>query len=137
MFALIRPFLPYIAGALIIIGLVIGIDHRGYQRGLHRRDAEIAAMQAAAAKQEAQNAEKVAQAANDYAAKVSAMQPIILRSTDKVTTYAQTPAGRAECLDASRVSTILEDRAALAAASTGSNGSLPARTDPATQPDQR
>lgn len=127
--AFLRPFLPYIAGAVALVAAILWIDHRGYQRGFHRRDAEIAAMQAAAARQEALNAERVRQASDAYAAKVSAMQPIIVRSIDKVQTYAQTPAGRAECLGADRVSSILQDRAALAAAAESGSGLLQSSPD--------
>ena len=134
---LVKPFLPYIAAFLALVGAYLWIDHRGYQRGFHKRDAEIATAQAAAAKQEAENAEKARKAADDYATKVAAMQPIVIRSIDKVKEYAQTPAGRAECLSAERVSSILQDRAALAAASAGSGGPVQAGSDPAAQPDQR
>lgn len=34
----------WIGIGLAILALVIGIDHRGYQRGFHKRDAEIAAL---------------------------------------------------------------------------------------------
>lgn len=44
--------------------------------------------------------------------------PIIVRATDKVTLYAQTPEGAVRCLAADRVRSIAEDRAALFPAET-------------------
>lgn len=127
----------WIGLALAIIGLIIGIDHRGYERGFHKRDAGIAAMQAAAAQQEAAMALKAQQAADTYAARTAALQPIIVHSVDKVQTYAQTPAGRVECLSAERVSSILQDRAQLAAATESGAGPVSASPDSAAHPDQR
>ncbi|MEH3046519.1 hypothetical protein [Sphingomonas adhaesiva] len=46
---------------------------------------------------------RLATAADGYAARISALKPIILRSTDTVREYAQTAAGRAVCLGADRV----------------------------------
>ena len=46
---------------------------------------------------------RLATAANGYAARVAALKPIIVRSTDTVREYAQTAAGRAVCLGADRV----------------------------------
>ena len=48
-------------------------------------------------------AARLATAADGYAARVAALKPIILRSTDTVREYAQTAAGRAVCLGADRV----------------------------------
>lgn len=42
---LAKPFLPYFLAVAAVISLVIWIDHRGYQRGFHKRDAEVAALQ--------------------------------------------------------------------------------------------
>lgn len=46
---------------------------------------------------------RLATAADGYAARLAALKPIILRSTDTVREYAQTAAGRAVCLGAVRV----------------------------------
>ncbi|MBY8826132.1 hypothetical protein [Sphingomonas colocasiae] len=48
-----------------------------------------------------------------YAERLAAIDPIILRSTERVIQYAQTPAGRAACLAADRVRGIEADAAAL------------------------
>ncbi|CAN5367087.1 hypothetical protein BH10PSE14_BH10PSE14_04190 [soil metagenome] len=49
------------------------------------------------------DAQRVTAAVADYADRAAALQPIILRSHDMVTTYAQTPAGTARCLSPDRV----------------------------------
>lgn len=36
--------LPWIGAALLLVGVYLWIDHRGYQRGSHSRDAEVAAL---------------------------------------------------------------------------------------------
>lgn len=59
------------------------------------------------------NAQREASAANAYAARLESMDPIIIRSTDTVTRYAQTPAGAAQCLAADRVLDIDATAAAL------------------------
>ena len=58
---------------------------------------------------------RVASASDAYAARTAALQPIIVRSTDTVRTYAETPAGRASCLGADRVRGLDELDASLAA----------------------
>lgn len=62
---------------------------------------------------ERQHADRVTEAATTYADRLASRQPIIIRSTDTVRTYAQTDAGRARCLGPDRVRGIAEDRAAL------------------------
>lgn len=62
---------------------------------------------------ERQHADRITQATAAYADRLADRQPIIIRSTDTVRTYAQTDAGRARCLGPDRVRGIAEDRAAL------------------------
>ena len=62
---------------------------------------------------ERQHADRIAEATAIYADHLASRQPIIIRSTDTVRTYAQTDAGRARCLGFDRVRGIAEDRAAL------------------------
>jgi len=38
----IRPLMPYIAAALVVLGLLSAYGHREYGRGKHSRDAEVA-----------------------------------------------------------------------------------------------
>jgi hypothetical protein len=73
--------------------------------------------------------QRVISAQDAYANRLQAQEPMIIRAIDKVTTYAQTPAGRATCLAADRVSDILEARRALspanvAASTSGAIGTL-------------
>lgn len=56
---------------------------------------------------------RVTEAQAAYADRITSIEPIIVRSTDTVTRYAQTPAGSAPCLDAERVRGIDADAAAL------------------------
>ncbi|WOF43757.1 hypothetical protein KNJ79_01985 [Sphingopyxis indica] len=78
--------------------------------------------------------QRVTQAVNSYADRIAAIEPVIVRSTDTVTKYAQTSAGSAECLSADRVLGIDADAAALglrpAAAAQGGDSPLPAIPDP-------
>lgn len=83
-------------------------------------------------------ANRLAQAAADYAAWLAARQPIIVRSTNTVREYAQTDAGRVLCRDADRVRAIdaLDAELAEAAGSAG-GGAGPVRADTAAAPGGR
>lgn len=35
---------PYLAATALLVGVYLWIDHRGYQRGFHKRDAEVSAL---------------------------------------------------------------------------------------------
>ncbi|WP_342657146.1 hypothetical protein NPJ82_09330 [Sphingomonas sp. NY01] len=70
---------------------------------------------------ERQHADRITQATATYADRLASRQPIIIRSTDTVRTYAQTDAGRARCLGPDRVRGIAEDRAALHSEDTGAS----------------
>lgn len=88
--------------------------------------------------QEAGHAVAIAGATQDYADRLAAREPIIIRSTNTVREYAQTDAGRVLCRDADRVRAIDALDAELASAShtaTRGNGALPA--DAATPPGRR
>lgn len=65
--------------------------------------AEIAKAEQQRAAEEKRFATQQATALASYADRLAAREPIILRSTDTVRTYAQTTAGRAACLPADRV----------------------------------
>ncbi|MCT8003000.1 hypothetical protein NZL82_14055 [Sphingomonas sanguinis] len=73
----------------------------------------IAAADRARMNAQAGYADRLASAAQGYAADLANRQPIILRSRDTVTRYEQTDAGRALCLAAYRVRGAAEDRNAL------------------------
>lgn len=100
---------PYIVIALLAAALFVtrGTLHNA------RQDAKLLASQSATALAQAQAewASDGKTAAETYATALATRQPIIVRSTDEVTHYAQTPAGAAHCADAGRVSsTDLLDR---------------------------
>jgi hypothetical protein len=68
--------------------------------------AEISRAERVKLEAERRYATNLAEAATNYAGRVSAMQPIIVRSTDTVREYAQTDAGRVLCRGADRVRAI-------------------------------
>jgi len=78
-----------------------------------------------AAEQQAAWANDQANAAANYADRLAKREPIIIRSHDTVTQYAQTPAGRAPCLAGERVHGIDElDSQLTATAATSGAGAL-------------
>lgn len=88
--------------------------------------------------QEAGHAVAIAGATQDYADRLAAREPIIIRSANTVREYAQTDAGRVLCRDADRVRAIDALDAELASAphtATRGNGALPA--DASTPPGRR
>lgn len=93
---------------------------------LVRRDRDDARVLAA-------NADRVSKAVETYATRTAALQPLIVRSTDTVRTYAETPAGRAACLDADRVRGLDELDASLANP-TAAAGDDPVPTDAGAPP---
>lgn len=68
--------------------------------------------QKALEKLELSNAEDKVTAVENYADRLAAVQPIILRSKETVERYAETPAGNTLCLAPERVLGIEQDRAA-------------------------
>lgn len=99
---------------------------------------DVARATAAAADARADAETRVRSAADTYARRTTALQPIILESNKKADDYAQTPAGRAPCLALDRVQSILADRTALFADTPGGGaGPVPAGGDPAGATQQR
>jgi hypothetical protein len=92
----------------------------------------IAAADKARLNAQADYADRLATAAQGYAADLANRQPIILRSRDTVTRYEQTDAGRALCLAADRVRGAAEDRNALFAdpsrSTEGGGGPVPSNS---------
>lgn len=77
-------------------------------------------------------AQAVAGAADTYAARLAAREPIIVQSTREVREYAATPAGRALCRDADRVRSIdLLDAQLATAPITTDGGASPVPPEPA------
>lgn len=106
--ALLRRFWP----ALPIIGLTVALmitratlaDRTATLKAERAAwTAEIAKADQLRAQAEARFAAQQTAALATYADRLAAREPIILRSTDTVRTYAQTDAGRAMCLGADRV----------------------------------
>jgi hypothetical protein len=95
--------------------------------------AEIARAEAQRGVIERRYAQQGAAAAITYADRIASREPIIIRSTDTVRTYAQTDAGRARCLGADRVRGIDALDAALfpgrAASASGSDEEVSAEPD--------
>lgn len=96
------------AGLLAFAGFLVIIhgNSRAHEGALQERSkwqAEQLAHATASADTRVADAQRVTAAVADYADRAAALQPIILRSHDTVTTYAQTPAGAAHCLSADRV----------------------------------
>lgn len=88
------------------MGIALMLAHanaRHFKKLFENREQIIREMKLAAAEQEAANKARIADAAKEYADRAAALQPIIVRSKETVHAYAQTPAGRAVCLDAGRV----------------------------------
>lgn len=94
-----------------------------HEKAAHALD--IAQAKAAAEKQRADDADRIARASDAYAARAAALQPLIVHSTNEVTRYAETPAGAVLCRDPDRVRAVDALDAALDAP-----GSAPGHSDP-------
>ncbi|WP_156680080.1 hypothetical protein [Sphingomonas profundi] len=92
---------PYVA--IAVLGVALLLTRGTLDRVKAEGRAAIADIGRASAERAAADARRGEAAASTYAARTAALQPIILRSKDTVTTYAQTPAGRTPCLAADRV----------------------------------
>jgi hypothetical protein len=107
----IWALLPW-AGCLgLAVGLLLTHAQLNLERAECARDKALAGEQAA--KTEAANANRKSAAVETHERTTLQMQPIILSSKEAANAYAQTPAGRAPCLDPERVRAILDTRAAL------------------------
>ena len=115
---------PYLAIAGLLAALLL--TRAALDRVKLQAANTVLTTQRDAAKQEAANNGRLATAADGYAQRTAALQPIILHSKDTVTTYAQTPAGRVSCLGADRVHGIDDLDATLftPAAAAGSVGAV-------------
>jgi len=107
-FALLRRFWPAIpifvlAAALLVTRQTLADRTATLKAERTAWSAEIDRATKQRAVDEARWAQASAMAALTYADRLAAREPIILRSTDTVRTYAQTDAGRARCLGADRV----------------------------------
>jgi hypothetical protein len=117
---------PWVALALLSASLFatrgtlsrVRLEHQA-ELASRDRDAAIAAKA---------NADRARQAAEGDATRLAAMQPLIVRSTDTVRTYAETPDGRAACLAPDRVRGLDDLDASIHAASAApaGEGAVPA-----------
>ncbi|MBB3691442.1 hypothetical protein [Sphingomonas sp. BK580] len=140
-FALLRRFWP----ALPIVGLAIAVlvmraqlaDAR-HHLALERSQATAAAERARRelAELETANAQREAKGNANFADRLAAQRPVIVRSTNTVRKYAQTDAGRTRCLAPDGVRSFAEDRADLfAVAPSTSGGSDAVPTERAVRPE--
>jgi hypothetical protein len=75
---LVRPFLPYIAAAMIVAALLSAYGHREYGRGADSRNAEVAALNGTIANMKA--ASEKALALNDaYVSRINGLQDQITK----------------------------------------------------------
>ena len=74
------------------------------------------------------------QAAESYVARTAALAPLIVRSTNTVREYAQTPAGRVPCLDAERVRGLDEFDLSLFTPTASGSGAGAVRADAGASP---
>lgn len=123
--------LPWAAIAALTIALLVTrgqLDHVRMQAKLETKDAQLASAQ-----HDLADANRTSAAVQSYADRERALQPIVVRSTDTVTRYAETPAGRASCLPADRLDGVQQDRDALFATpvSTANAGATAMSSDPA------
>lgn len=123
--------------ALAALGLALLLakaDARHWRKQAdgYRLQIEVARREAADAA--AANATRAAEATDAFAARAAALQPLIVRSTDTVRTYAETPAGRAACLDADRVRGLDALDASLRSAAPAGGGANPVLPDAGAPP---
>lgn len=125
------------AGVLALLAFLVWIygnsrEHGGkleervaWQEAVRKRDAEIARLNL-------ENANASAKGIQFYADKIAGMAPAVLRSTNTVERFAQTPAGAVACLGPDRVRGIEASAAELgfpiAAATGGPDQTLHANT---------
>lgn len=104
-------------------------EREKWEKVVRQRESEIAQLRLTYARREAD-------ASNTYAAKLESIEPIIIRSTDTVTRYAQTPAGSALCLPAERVFDIDATAAALGLRDPGADASADGQGEVRTNADR-
>ena len=123
---------PWVAIAVLAVGLQLTRSTLALARA--DQATQIARLDAAAARASAANSDRVAQAVDAFAARTAALQPLIVHSTDTVTRYAETPAGRARCLDADRLRGIDALDASLRDPGTPGGGAPAVQPDPGAPP---
>lgn len=120
-------------GAILALAVALIIakgDASHWSKIADSRDKQIAAMQLEASKQSAANDKRLSDASIAYAARLAAVEPVIVHSTNTVREYAQTPAGGALCLAPDRVRGIDDLDRSLADIAATSESAGTVRTDP-------
>lgn len=97
----VGPWVALLAAAGWIAVLLGRLDHVQMQAKV-----DVGSAQLASARHDLDQANRTTAAVSTYADRTAALQPIVVRSTDTVTRYAETPAGRATCAAPERVSGI-------------------------------
>lgn len=118
---------PWVAVAVLAAALLL--TRSTLERVKLEHKAAAAEQGRAAAERYAANAGRLAAAADSYATRQAALQPLIVRSTDTVRSYAETPAGRVLCRDPDRVRGIDELDASLRASVAAGEGEGAVRPD--------
>lgn len=127
------------AGVLALAGFALWMfGNARYQQGYLARQTieDAAALKNAGtvADKRVADEQRVTKAVTDWAQRAADLKPIILTNNEKVTTYAQSPAGRVVCRDPQRVRDLdaldaaLWPAAASAGNAAGSSGTVPANT---------
>lgn len=118
---IVLELFPYV----VIFGLILGLEAtRGTLDRVRDQDKiALAQEKEKSASEEKGWADAQTAATNTYTAKIQALNPVILNSIDTGKAYAQTPAGRVQCLTAARVQSILKSRNAEFASATASSSS--------------
>jgi hypothetical protein len=109
--ALLKRFWWSVPIALLTVALIVTRGTLADARADLKLEQAERATDKAIGERDVANAEagfkgQLATAVTSYADRLAAREPIILRSTDTVRTYAETPAGRVLCLAPDRVSGI-------------------------------
>lgn len=124
-------FGPYIAIALLLAAL--GVTRATLDHVRMQAKVDVGAAALASAKHDLENANRTNSAVASYADRTAALQPIVVRSTDTVTRYAETPAGRAACAAPDRVSGIDQLDAQLFGAAAAGRSDRPVPADAGAQ----
>ena len=118
-----RTLLPIAAiGVLIVWLLLAKADARHWQLVAANKDTQIEATKRAGAEQSAAAEKDRAAAIERMAERIGTIERITQSSKETVREYAQTDAGRAQCLDAGRVRGIDKTDSALGSASSADQG---------------
>lgn len=115
---IVLEIFPYALALCLLLGLEATRGTLQHERDQHK--VELAQLQSAKDAQEKAFQASQTAAIAEYSSKLQELQPVILNSIDTGKAYANTPSGRAGCLSAQRVQSILKSRNAEFASATRS-----------------